>query len=847
MTKQIFILALGFIAVVFTSTTPDEKNENPSPVLTPTEEMATFQVEPGMKIQLVATEPMVQEPVVITFDEDGRLWVVEMRGFMPTVEGEGEDQPVGRVSVLEDRNGDGQMDHSTVYLDSLIMPRALAVVRGGALVAENNSLWMTEDLDGDLRADTKTLVDPTYAANGLPEHSDNGLWRGVDNWYYSAKSRLRYKLVNGEWQRDSTEFRGQWGLSHDNEGRLYYNYNWSQLHADLVPPNYLSRNAHHTPTTGIDEGLTLDRRIYPIRDNPAVNRGYIPGTLDEEGKLLEFTAACSPLVYRGTAFPAEYQKNVFVCEPAGNLVKRNVVKENGVQLSAYDPHPGQEFLASTDERFRPVHLATAPDGALYIADMYRGIIQHGAYMTPYLKEQTLQRNLDQSINRGRIWRVVPQNWQAKNTVKLSELTSSALVPYLSHANGWYRDMAQRLLVDRQDVSVIPILEDLAKNGENHLGQFHALWTLEGFNTDNSDLLLSLLSKGKSLVSTTALRLLEPLASENSEMQQQLAEILLSQSSTSPIELSLQMALFANQLTPTSAYPLLTDLLVRYDTSALMRDAVLSSLQNREYAFTQHLRQHPRWQKASPARQILLETLTAAIVNKGNAEELIALLSDLNANQSLDWQEQAIVSGLSVQGIQESEKVAMLADAPTLLTQPHPNITSSQQQAIASLFSWPGRTSSLDELPKQKRLGEKAQQQFALGRQHYLTTCAGCHGTDGEGVSRFAPPLVSSEWVLGDQKRLALLLLHGLEGPIQVDSKTYDAPDILPIMPAHSTMDDNELTAIMNYIRNAWGNQADPVSRRLVGNTRHTSQGRVVPWTATELNRHIRELPTATNQ
>ncbi|MEM8968336.1 MAG: dehydrogenase, partial [Bacteroidota bacterium] len=483
MTKRIFSIAIGLIALVFTSTISDVKDEGPSPVLTPAEEMATFQVEPGMKIQLVAAEPMVQEPVVITFDEDGRLWVVEMRGFMPTISGDGEEQLVGRVSVLEDQDGDGQMDTSTVYLDSLVMPRALAVVQGGALIAERNSLWMTQDLDGDLQADTKTLIDADYASNGLPEHSDNGLWRGVDNWYYNAKSHFRYKLVDGEWQRDNTEFRGQWGLSHDDEGRLYYNYNWSQLHADLVPPNYFSRNVNHTPTSGIDEGLTLDRRIYPIRDNPAVNRGYIPGTLDEEGKLLEFTAACSPLVYRGAAFPAEFQGNAFVCEPAGNLIKRNVVKEDGLQLLANDPHPGQEFLASTDERFRPVHLATGPDGALYIADMYRGIIQHGAYMTPYLKEQTLQRKLDQFINRGRIWRVFPNNWQKTTPAKLSKLPSEELVVYLSYANGWYRDMAQRLLVERRDVSVIPMLEDLARNGENYLGQFHALWTLEGMNID----------------------------------------------------------------------------------------------------------------------------------------------------------------------------------------------------------------------------------------------------------------------------------------------------------------------------------------------------------------------------
>ena len=257
-------------------------------------------------------------------------------------------------------------------------------------------------------------------------------------------------------------------MSHDDEGRLYYNYNWSQLHADLIPPNYLSRNGYHTPTTGIDHGLTNDRRIYPIRPNPAVNRGYIPGTLDEEGRLLEFTAACSPLYYRGTTLPKFYG-NVFVCEPAGNLIKRNVVKENGWQVAAHDPHPGQEFLASTDERFRPVHLATGPDGALYVADMYRGLVQHGAYVTPYLREQTIARGLVLPIHRGRIWRIVPEDSKTSPPEKLSDVSSADLVAYLSHPNGWYRDMAQRLLVERQDTSVRSALTQLAVRGDESLG------------------------------------------------------------------------------------------------------------------------------------------------------------------------------------------------------------------------------------------------------------------------------------------------------------------------------------------------------------------------------------------
>src|SRR5690606_22171982 len=242
--------------------------DGPSPELEPEDELKTFQIADGLTIHLVASEPLVEDPVVSTFDEDGRLWVVEMRSYMPNMEGDGEREPIGRISVLEDRDGDGTMDVSSIYMDSLVMPRALAIVGDGVLVVANESLWLTQDLDGDLRADTRALIDSTYAGSTLPEHSGNGLWRGVDNWYYNAKSRLRYRFLDGEWVRDSTEFRGQWGISHDDAGRLYYNYNWSQLHADLVPPNYLTRNKNHTPVSGIDVGLTLEKRVYPIRATP---------------------------------------------------------------------------------------------------------------------------------------------------------------------------------------------------------------------------------------------------------------------------------------------------------------------------------------------------------------------------------------------------------------------------------------------------------------------------------------------------------------------------------------------------------------------------------------------------
>ena len=232
-------------------------------------------------------------------------------------------------------------------------------------------------------------------------------------------------------------------------------------------------------------------------------------------------------------------------------------------------------------------------------------------------------------------------------------------------------------------------------------------------------------------------------------------------------------------------------------------------------------------------------MTSAIVRKHAPAELTALLTLLDEDkETFGWQQKAVFTGMSVSVNKNKVKPVQLRSAPAILSRPDLGLAASRLNAVASLFEWPGHAAVTGKLQKQNLLNEEQQQQFASGRQHYLSTCAGCHGTDGAGLNRFAPPLIGSEWVLGDEKRLALILLHGMEGPVQIAGKIYDAPEILPVMPAHSTMDDAAITSILTYIRNEWGNQAGAVSRRLVGMTRITSQGRVMPWTAAELNQHI---------
>ncbi|HMJ68342.1 MAG TPA: c-type cytochrome [Cyclobacteriaceae bacterium] len=834
-----------FLALLFaTSCSRPPSEDNPSPPKSPEEELLTFQLPPDLQIQLVASEPMIEDPVVMQFDEDGRLWVVEMRGFMPDIDGTGENDRTGRISILEDEDGDGMMDKSTVYIDSLILPRSLAVVKGGALIVEDYKLWMTQDTNGDLVADTKELVDSTYGGTRLPEHSGNGLWRGMDNWYYNARSSLRYKFENGKVIRDSTEFRGQWGMSHDDWGRLHYNYNWSQLHADLVPPNYLYANKHHTPTSGIDHGLTLDRRVYPIRPNPAVNRGYIPGTLDEEGRLLEFTAACSPYVYRGSPLPIDnYNGNVFVCEPSGNLVKRNVIEYVGYNLKAKDPDPGREFLASSDERFRPVYITSGPDGYLYVADMYRGLVQHGEYVTLYLRDQTLKRKLDAPIHYGRIWRIVPSDPEEPVTVKkLSKLSSLDLVGLLYEDNGWTRDMAQRLLVERKDTTIVDALKEVAGTGFPG-GALHALWTLDGIHANDRNLLLGALHWSDFAGEpATALRLLETFATNDPVFRTKLGKELLAVLDSAGAPLLLQAALSARYLDPEQSFPIYKYVLEKRDTPiALMPDAVLSGLSGKELAFTKTLLADENWKTGDGFRQIFLENLATTIVKRRRPNEIAELFSIISKEDPSSYRKAAFVGAVTVQG-RGKWKALKLRSEPVVLKRTE-MIGDQQRTIINNMFEWPGHTVDTEAIKSTINLTEAQQKLFADGRQQYLGVCAGCHGNDGEGIRRLAPPLAGSEWVLGDERRLALLVLHGIEGEMEVAGKRYGVPDILPVMPSHSPLDDGAITSILIYIRNEWGNNAGGVNRRTVGRLRHTTQGRVVPWTVRGLNEHMVKIDT----
>ena len=813
----------------------------PAPVLPPDQALKTFKLQPGFRLELVAAEPLVESPVQIAFDPDGRMWVLEMRGYMPDIDGRGELEKVGDVVVLEDTDGDGRMDRRTVFLDGLVMPRALALVRGGALVAEPPNLWFCRDTNGDLKCDEKPLVandyateaDPKLGARANHEHSANGLLWALDNWIYSANYTTRFRDTDGAWQRAPTIFRGQWGIAQDNFGRLFYNSNEDPLRADFVPSQYLARNPHYRNPAGVNVQLYDDKVVWPIRVNPGVNRGYRPGQLRPDGTLATFTAACAPLVYRGHNFPREFEGNVFVCEPAGNLIKRYLLEDQGVSFRAKNACGKSEFLASTDERFRPVNLNNGPDGCLYVVDMYHGILQHHIYVTSYLRQQILDRGLDHQTALGRIYRVVSESKPPGPRPHLSKAGSAELVKALSHPNGWWRDTAQRLLVEHNDPSAVAPLRQLAGSGASPVARLHALWTLEGTRQLDLATLKQAIFDAHPQVRALAIRLSEPLLPNQRELLNALLERL---DDTAP-EVQLQLAFTLGEVKETRVEPALAKIALRNATNAYIRDAVITGLAGRELEFLERLLADKAFSDRLAGGETLLSALARCVFVEATPDRVNRLL-DLAANRPAGeaWQPTALLGGI-LQGAPHAPHTAnarikplrLKAEPPALAELSKSKTREIQERAgkIANLVTWPGKPGAEPE--SIKPLTPEEQKRFEQGKELYLVSCGACHQPHGLGQEGLAPPLADSEWVLGPPQRVVRIVLHGLHGPVNVKGRSYQLD-----MPALGVFDDDQLAAILTYTRREWGHTVSPVEPELVKRIRAETEKREEAWSEAEL-------------
>lgn len=811
---------------------PPKFKAPPAPPLSPEEAIKSFKIQPGYRVEIVAAEPLIEAPVAMAWHPDGSLYVLQMRDFMPDVDGIGETNRLGRVSVLQDTNGDGRMDKATVFLDNLQMPRALALAYGGVIVAEPPNLLFCRDTNGDLVSDEKTIIANDYGNQSNPEHNANGLLWAMDNWIYNANHNKRLRRAAGEWQQADSAVRsgrGQWGIAQDDFGRLVFNSNSDYLRGDLVSADLLQRNTNNPSPFGANVQFDRNQKLFPARVNPGVNRGYQKGVLRADGTLEEFTAACGPVIYRGDQFDSHLRGAAFVCEPSANLVRASILSEKNGVITATNAFPNSEFLASTDERFRPVNLCNGPDGALYVVDFYRGHLQHRIYQTTYLRKQILERGLDNPDNLGRIYRVV-QDGRARRRIEPLGTETGKLVAALQEANGWTRDTAQRLLVERNDSAAIAPLKGLAvSNSQNHAG-VHALRILDAIGKLDAETVIAALASKNAKTRATAAVLAAEIANMNSDARAMLTKLADDAEPLAQLNALLSMGHISGNGDVLAA---MASILRQHASEALFRDAALSGLGGQEAAFLDALLKNPQWQESFAGGEKVIAALARAIAISKNESSIMKLLEFAAAENP--WRRDAMLAGFAasvppapkgrpappVKPIElKAEPVAMAALR---------KLNPENAKAVEDMLTWPGKAGGAEKPAEARELNEAEKKLFAEGKELYAITCGACHMPHGLGQEGLAPPLANSEWVTGSPERLARIALQGLRGPITVLGKQYSM-EMAPL----GVLEDEQLAQVLTYVRREWGNTASPVTPDFVAKVRKETSERSDPWSEEEL-------------
>lgn len=491
------------------ATTNAVPKSHPTPYLSPEDELKTFHLPEGYSLQLVLSDPIIKEPVLTVFDGNGRMYVAEMRTYMQNIDGTGEHVPTSRISMHWSSKGDGVYDKHTVFIDHLLLPRMILPVADGILVNETDTsdIWLYRDTKGDGVADQKTLIYAGGKRGENLEHQSSGLIWAKDNWIYQTMNSYRLRLDGTNVLKESTPANGgQWGACQDDDGKMWFvNAGGEQGPTDFQELFiYGQIKLHNEPS---DDFMA----VWPL-----VGLGDVQGGLHRvrpEDQTLNYTTSASGIeIYRGDRLPQELVGNMFFNEPAGRLVRRSLVENHSGATHLVNPYGHSEFIRSTDPNFRPVNITTAPDGTLYIVDMYRGIIQEAAWVNEgsYLRPKVQENQLEKNFGRGRIWRLVYQGMTPGPQPHMLDQTPAELVPYLGHPNGWWRDTAQKLLVLRGDKSVVPALTSMVKTDANPLARVDALWTLEGLHAADPGLIRKALHDNDQHVRRAAIRVSESL-------------------------------------------------------------------------------------------------------------------------------------------------------------------------------------------------------------------------------------------------------------------------------------------------------------------------------------------------
>ncbi len=528
-----------------------------APPLSPEQSIATMQVQPGFRVVPVLAEPHIHEPAAIAWDGNGRLYVVEMRTYMQDIDGHNQLAPTSRVSRHEDTDGDGVYDRHTVFADNLSLPRMVLPLLDRVIIRETNTfdLKSYQDTDGDGVADKIEMWHEGGPRGGNLEHQPSGLVWNLDNWIYTTYSKHRYRFTNGTAIRESLPHgSGQWGLTHDNEGRIFYSTAGGEN-----PAMDFQRPIVYGPLSLPGEQAPGFREVFPIDDIPDVQGGR--GRIRADNSLNRFTGCCGQSIYRGDRMPVDFDGDLIIPEPVGRLIRRAKVRNDRGRIVVDNAYPQAEFIAARDPNFRPVNSATGPDGCLYVVDMYRGIIQEGNWVREgsYLRGVVQEYELDKNIGRGRIYRIDHETTQRGPQPRMLDETPQQLVAHLSHPNGWWRSEAQKLIILHGDKSVVGDLARLARTGESALGRLHALWTLEGLDAITPELLLLVMTDSDPRLRAAAVRIGEPLVASEPSLAAAWADLI---DDDSP-DVLIQVLLSVSRVAPPQGETLTAEIVKRH--------------------------------------------------------------------------------------------------------------------------------------------------------------------------------------------------------------------------------------------------------------------------------------------
>ena len=542
-----------------TSDATDFTPKTPYRARTPAEEAAGFMLPTGYRMELIAAEPDVINPTLIEFDGNGRMYVGEMISYMMDAEASREHDPISRISRWESTKGDGRYDKRTVFADHLVAPRMILPLQDGVILTsetDSDDLVKLTDTNGDGVADKREVVFTGIGQSGDAniEHQKAGLLWNMDNWIYTTYNAFRIRWTPSGFLREPTAPNGgQWGLASDDDGKPWFvdaggergpmNFQYpihyggfspcppagrgGRAGAPAAPPPAPNPNC----PPGMENGFEKDFAVVWPAPSIGDMQGGIGRIRMPAQNLNHFTAATGPAIVRGDRLPADLKGHLLFAEPVGRLIRRAAIDNIEGLTQLRNVYPSAEFVTSTDQLFRPVNISNAPDGTIYIADMYHGIIQEREWSGPgsYLRAKIEQYELDKVASHGRIWRLryggraavratdtnvgqpaIPAIEPAFAPPKMYSETPAQLLSHFTHPNGWWRDMAQRLLILKQDKSVLSALEQMTRSSDNLLARFHALWTLEGLNALDASLVREVMKDKNPRIRIQAVRASETL-------------------------------------------------------------------------------------------------------------------------------------------------------------------------------------------------------------------------------------------------------------------------------------------------------------------------------------------------